>query len=125
METIKYAIEAAKAKGLRQVKIQAAGSRFSAVISESVAEVDEVEETSVDPIVTRMKVTAPVVGNLRISKNFQVGQKVETGDVIGEIVALGIANDVISKHSGLISEVLAANGDALEYGQVILELERL
>lgn len=124
LDTLRHAVTTAKKTGLRVVRLKLADSSFSAVLGEA-DEVEEVVEVEVASKPTALKITSPVVGYLRTQKKFEPGQKIEIGDVVGEIVALGIANDVVSKHAGQIAEVHAVDGDALEFGQNILTLERL
>ena len=44
------------------------------------------------------------------------------GDKVGEVVALGLANDVTAKQGGEVAEVCVVDGDSVEFGQRILLL---
>ena len=59
------------------------------------------------------------VGKSRI----QVGDKIELGQVVGEIHALGIANDVTAAVAGEVVEIVASEGDAVEFGQALLKVK--
>lgn len=48
----------------------------------------------------------------------------EAGDQIGIIEAMKVFNDVTTDHSGVIEEILVENGDAVEFGQVLMTLRK-
>jgi biotin carboxyl carrier protein len=54
----------------------------------------------------------------------KVGDIVKEGDKIGEVVALGLANDVTAKEGGQVAEVCVVDGDSVEFGQRILVLRK-
>ena len=51
-----------------------------------------------------------------------VGDTVSKGDVVCIIEAMKIMNEVTADESGTIAEILAANGDTVEYGQPLFRL---
>ncbi len=51
-----------------------------------------------------------------------VGDSVSPGDQIGLIETMKIFNEVKVDDSGTIEEILVSNGEAVEYGQVIMRL---
>jgi acetyl-CoA carboxylase biotin carboxyl carrier protein len=53
----------------------------------------------------------------------EVGQTIEKGDVVATIAALGLANDLESPVSGVVTEVLAKEGDPVQYGQVLAKVK--
>jgi acetyl-CoA carboxylase biotin carboxyl carrier protein len=55
----------------------------------------------------------------------EVGHKVRKGDNVGIVEALGIANDVESKWDGIIEEVFAVSGQAVEFGQPLATLREI
>lgn len=52
-----------------------------------------------------------------------VGEKVNAGDQIGLIEIMKLFNEVRVEHSGVIKEILVANGDPVEYDQVLMLLQ--
>jgi acetyl-CoA carboxylase biotin carboxyl carrier protein len=61
--------------------------------------------------------TSPAVGTFRAIT--PVGSRVRQGDRIAVVDLLGIAQDVAAPIDGLLVEVLAGTGDAVEYGEEI------
>ena len=47
----------------------------------------------------------------------EVGDRVEAGDVLCVIEAMKLMNDIKAEFAGEVVEVLAENGQAVEYGQ--------
>jgi biotin carboxyl carrier protein len=63
------------------------------------------------------------VGYYRPAKNpLQVGLEVKAGDVVAEILALGLKNDVLSKWNGIVAQVLVTPEQPVEFGQAIAVL---
>lgn len=126
-DVIRHSLRVAREHGYRVVKLEAEGEMFSAVLSEGV-EQDvslpfEAENAVVDSGPVLKPVSAPVVGYLKLKGELAVGQDLAAGDVVGEILALGIANEITSKVSGTIKEVLVEDGQAVEYGQPVAMVE--
>lgn len=126
-DVIRHSLRVAREHGYRVVKLEADGEIFSAVLSEGV-EQDvalpfEAENAVVDSGPVLKPVLAPVVGYLKLKGELAAGQALAAGDVVGEILALGIANEITSKVSGKITEVLVEDGQAVEYGQPVAMVE--
>lgn len=72
-------------------------------------------------------VTAPMVGIFRAAtaRSSQVapGDNVSAGQVIGAIEAMKVANEIPSPLAGVVREVVAADGAAVEYGQPLMLIE--
>lgn len=127
LDQVRYAIQVAQSKGYRQVKIKAGSDKFTAVLGSVPVVLDEPLESNgvaVEPDGSpkEVAVTASAVGYFKGS--LAPGEKIEVGDKIGEIVALGLANDVTSKGSGTVVEVCVADGEAVEFGQTLLLLRQ-
>jgi acetyl-CoA carboxylase biotin carboxyl carrier protein len=60
---------------------------------------------------------SPAVGTFRAIA--PVGSRVRQGDRIAVVDLLGIAQDVVAPIDGLLVEVLAGTGDAVEYGEEV------
>lgn len=75
------------------------------------------------------EIGAPLVGVYRSNmKNngkalVQVGDIVRQGQVIAAIEALNVLNEVEASIAGRVSEILATDGQAVEYGQPLLVIE--
>jgi biotin carboxyl carrier protein len=65
------------------------------------------------------------VGYFMPSGDLAVGRSVESGDVLGVIDVLGIAQEVTAPGDGIIASVLAEDGQAVEYGQALAEIDSL
>jgi biotin carboxyl carrier protein len=69
---------------------------------------------------TLAEIKSPVVGYFRErSHPLEPGLEVEAGQVVAEVVAVGLSNDVVSPVQGVVDSVEVRPGDPLEYGQVI------
>ncbi len=74
-------------------------------------------------------VKAPIVGTYYSSPApdkppfVSVGQAVKKGDVLFIIESMKLMNEVQSDCDGVVREIIANNGQAVEYGQPILILE--
>ena len=129
-DVLRHALATAREHGFRRVRLRSEGEHFSAVLGE--IPVQEVEHGELDGEVVfeaeelgprDIEITAPVVGYFQQGKlPLETGRKVETGETLGEIVALGIPNDVVTVDEGEIVEVLVSPGEPVEYGQVLAKV---
>lgn len=78
-----------------------------------------------------LEIKAPQVGTFYLQKeegseeNFvNTGDSVKKGDQVGIIEAMKVFNDVNSDYSGVIEEIFAANGDSVEYDQVLMTVRK-
>lgn len=130
-DTVKHALDAAQSLGFRVVKLKAGGQKFQAVLSESVhhEQDDHSEEGAGAPIEVQSSskertVVAPFVGYFRAGKTpLEPGSKIAQGDRVGEIVALGLSNEVLAPIDGEVVEVSVSEGDGVEFGQVLAVLK--
>ena len=65
------------------------------------------------------------VGYFTPAPDLVVGHSVQAGDLLGSIDVLGIAQEVTAPEEGIISAVLAEDGQAVEYGQALAEIDPL
>ena len=65
--------------------------------------------------------TSPAVGVFR--PGAPVGTRVRAGDRIAIVDLLGIPQDVVAPIDGIVAEVLAQGGDAVEYGEEVAVVE--
>lgn len=68
---------------------------------------------------------SPAVGYFSPAPGLVVGHAVTAGDTLGSVDVLGIAQEVTAPVGGIISAVLAEIGQAVEYGQVLAEIDPL
>lgn len=125
-ESIRRALVTAREGGFRSVKLKSGDESFQAVFSaealswgESFA--DQEGEPDAGP--RSGQVEAPVVGIVRWAQGTEVGAEIAVGQAVGEVLALGIANEIISAHAGKVKAVLTEDGAAVEYGQALLEVQ--
>lgn len=110
---------------IRARKAGAAGA------SDEVAAVPAGEEAAAAPAgrgPVATVVEAPVVGTFYragapdAAPFVEVGDRVEAGDVLCVIEAMKLMNDIKAEFAGEVVEVLAENGQAVEYGQPLFTL---
>jgi len=68
---------------------------------------------------------SPAVGYFSPAPGLAVGLTVQAGDLLGTIDVLGIAQDVVAPSDGMVASVLAEDGQAVEYGQALAEIDPL
>ena len=69
----------------------------------------------------RSPATSPAVGVFRPMS--AVGARVRAGDRVAVVDLLGIPQDVVAPIDGVVVEVLAQAGDAVEYGEEVVVVE--
>lgn len=128
-DEIRHALQTARKGGFAFVRLRQGSTSFSAQLGENLqAPVPDmigsavVEDSSVTEAVAESDntVKATAVGYLRI--NTTVGQQVEAGQVLAEVVALGLSNEITTELAGSVLELLAADGDPVEFGQPIAKV---
>ncbi|MGI8999643.1 MAG: acetyl-CoA carboxylase biotin carboxyl carrier protein [Candidatus Limnocylindria bacterium] len=68
-------------------------------------------------------VASPAVGFFVYADGIGPGLAVEKGDALGQVEMLGIRHDVRAPRQGTVRHLVAESGEAVEYGQVVLELD--
>jgi len=68
-------------------------------------------------------VASPAVGFFVYADGLGPGLTVEKGDALGGVEMLGVRHDVRAPRRGTVRHLVAESGEAVEYGQVVLELE--
>jgi biotin carboxyl carrier protein len=65
------------------------------------------------------------VGYFSPSATLAIGHLVQAGDLLGTVDVLGIAHEVNAPEDGVISRILAEDGQAVEYGQALADIDPL
>ena len=68
-------------------------------------------------------VTSPAVGFFVYADGLGPGQPVAKGDAVGQVEMLGVRHDVRAPRGGTVRNLVAESGEAVEYGQVVVEIE--
>lgn len=128
LDTIRHALKTAREHGLRSIRIDAGESTFRAVLGKGrrapAPKVSAVIEVSDGPDECLAEVTSNLVGYYREGEiPLHVGSVVRSGDVVGVITALGLANDVECSVEGEVVEVCVEPGQAVEFGQVLAKVK--
>jgi biotin carboxyl carrier protein len=68
-------------------------------------------------------VRSPAVGFFMYAEGLGPGLEVSGGDSIGHVEMLGVRHEVRARDSGTVRHLVAESGEAVEYGQVLVEIE--
>ncbi len=124
LDLVRHALQTASKHGFAEVELSQGEDRFVAKfqpVKPAPKSQSSAHETSKEP--TTKTITATSVGYYRPAKNpLQVGLEVKAGDVVAEILALGLKNDVLSKWNGIVAQVLVTPEQPVEFGQAIAVL---
>ncbi|HET7685017.1 MAG TPA: biotin/lipoyl-containing protein [Candidatus Limnocylindria bacterium] len=71
----------------------------------------------------RHPVGAPAVGHFVYADGLGPGQEVAKGDALGWVEMLGVRHDVRAPRAGTVRGLPAESGEAVEYGQPLVEIE--
>jgi acetyl-CoA carboxylase biotin carboxyl carrier protein len=66
---------------------------------------------------------SPAVGFLVVRDGYGPGRAVRAGEVVGHVDCLGVTRDVTAPEDGVIARNLAEQGEAVEYGQPLFDIE--
>ncbi len=83
-------------------------------------------DTPVPETIKGTPVKAPIVGTFYskprpdASPFVTVGSKVKKGDILYILETMKVMNEISAECDGVVSKILAADGDALEYGQTVM-----
>ena len=68
-------------------------------------------------------VTSPAVGFFVYADGLGPGLAVDKGDELGHVEMLGVRHDVRAPRRGLVRNLVTETGEAVEYGQLLIEME--
>ena len=81
------------------------------------------------PSATGREVVSPIVGTFyrspspEASRFVEVGQRVGAGDVLCIVEAMKVMNEIEAEFAGTVREILAENGQPVEFGQALFVVE--
>jgi acetyl-CoA carboxylase biotin carboxyl carrier protein len=78
--------------------------------------------SAVQDAATTVGVASPAVGFFVYADGLGPGLEVTKGDELGHVEMLGVRHDVRAPRGGTVRHLVAESGEAVEYGQVVLEL---
>lgn len=87
------------------------------------------QESKPVPTTSGHKIRSPMVGTMYTSPSPEsppfvaVGQTVKAGDVLCIVEAMKMFNEIEADRAGKIVEILVANGEPVEYDQVLFVIE--
>jgi len=117
IELVRQAIEVARKHGFRQVEFALDELRFDAVLTKQKRS-PAAREVISEPIPVAIK--SPMVGYLKDKEgNLAVGKKVERGQILAIVEALGLSNDIECEETGEIVEVFVKAGEPVDFGKVL------
>ena len=82
-----------------------------------------------DDIISGIEIKSPIIGTAYhapepgAKKFVEVGKKIKKGDTVMIVEAMKTMNHVPSTSSGIVKEILVADGQPVEFGQVLITLE--
>jgi acetyl-CoA carboxylase biotin carboxyl carrier protein len=68
-------------------------------------------------------VVSPAVGFFVYADGLGPGLGVTKGDALGHVEMLGVRHDVRAPRAGTVRHLVAESGEAVEYGQTVVEIE--
>ena len=68
-------------------------------------------------------VSSPAVGFFVYADGLGPGLGVTKGDALGHVEMLGVRHDVRAPRAGTVRHLVAESGEAVEYGQTVVEIE--
>ncbi len=125
MEWIRHALGVARANGFAEVELVVGDVEFTAHLSAKPAAPKAMTAIADLPVADEtVAIKSPCVGYFRSGKeDLRPGRRVESGEIVALVAALGHATDVESKVSGEIVEVLVQPDQPVEYGQPIARIK--
>lgn len=114
---VRHALTVAREHGYAEVEIGAEGATFAAVLEpRKSAPKAAKDQGAVDTEPEPKFIRATLVGYLQ-SLSLKEDDELTPGQIVAVVTALGIANDIESPIGGTVVEVMAKEGQAVEYGQ--------
>ncbi|MFT4058798.1 MAG: acetyl-CoA carboxylase biotin carboxyl carrier protein [Legionella sp.] len=96
---------------------------------EPIITAESTELKAAPAVVSGHKIRSPMVGTMYTSPSpdsppfVTVGQSVKVGDVLCIVEAMKMFNEIESDRAGKVAAILVANGEPVEYDQVLFTIE--
>jgi acetyl-CoA carboxylase biotin carboxyl carrier protein len=106
-----------------------AGAGIRAATADATAAETPTADATTADATTPVTIDAPVLGVIRLgpvspaAPFVSVGASVQAGDVVACLEVLDEVHEVAATHSGVVTEILAADGDLIEYQQPLFALD--
>jgi len=110
------------------VTIRLRGQATTAVLAPTGLRVDPVAVVDATPAPNEHVISAPMIGTFYASASpgdpplVEVGDPVEAGQVVGIIEAMKIMNEIVADRDGVVTTILVANAQPVEYGSPLIRL---
>ena len=109
---------------LRVAAAPGAAAPVAPAAADAIEPVDESQAGRVtEAAASTLGVASPAVGFFVYADGLGPGLEVAKGDELGHVEMLGVRHDVRAPRGGTVRNLVAESGEAVEYGQVVLELE--
>jgi biotin carboxyl carrier protein len=121
-EVIEHALTVARRNGFTDVELSHGAHSFRARLEPGTGRGAPAPLASPDETITEVR--ANQVGYYSAGPNpLCIGDRVEPGDIVATVIALGIPTEVEAVVGGEVVEILAEDGQPVEYGQVMLRIK--
>jgi biotin carboxyl carrier protein len=123
VDLVRHALSVARSRGFAEVELSSDEGSFSARLDSrpSSARASATAEPSNEPSFGEIR--SSLVGYYGELKDpLVVGRQVKKGEVVAIVAALGIANDVESKVTGEVVEVLVEPDQPVDFGQLLAKV---
>lgn len=118
---IKYLLNLMEKNNLSKINYE--DENFKIKLEKNIDNNIEIEESTDKNNSTENWVVSPLSGiYINREKQLKIGQRVSKGEVLFKINSMKILNDIVSPKDGIILEVLALEGDLLEFNQKVIKL---
>jgi biotin carboxyl carrier protein len=99
------------------------GSPSSAAAADAAPVAAPTEEAPPPAGPLSLGVVSPAVGFFVYADGLGPGLDVTKGDALGHVEMLGVKHDVRAPRAGTVRHLVAESGEAVEYGQTVVEIE--
>lgn len=118
---IKYLLNLMEKNNLSKINYE--DENFKIKLEKNINNNIEIEESASKNNSIENWVVSPISGiYINREKQLKIGQRVSRGEVLFKINSMKILNDIVSPKDGIILEVLALEGDLLEFNQKVIKL---
>ena len=115
------------AHGDLRLRVAAApeATRATAVAASAAGSVTKAPASAATPekAAATVGVASPAVGFFVYADGLGPGLEVAKGDELGHVEMLGVRHDVRAPRGGTVRHLVAESGEAVEYGQVVVEIQ--